>query len=90
MTNDQLRAKAVAAFNAGVLDRKIVIETDLDTTPVGKRKGRIVKVGTSARAGRYACSKGLSVLRWYVGGRIYRQLELTAQNVKLTNEWLTT
>lgn len=59
---------------------KIVIQTDADFTPKGKRTARVVTV--SGRMGRG------QQLRWYVGGKLYRRLSVSSENVKLTNEWL--
>lgn len=57
-----------------LLAEKIVIHTDADFTPKGKRTARIV---TTSRGGKS--------LRWYVGGKIFRKgapLELTAEWLK--------
>lgn len=59
---------------------KIVIQTDADFTPKGKRTARVVTV--SGRMGRG------QQLRWYVGGKLYRRLSASSENVKITNEWL--
>lgn len=60
--------------------QKIVIHTDADFTPAGKRTARCITLrsafGTVQR------------IRWYVSGRIYRTLPITHDNVKLTNEWM--
>jgi hypothetical protein len=56
---------------------KITIQTDADFTPKGKRKARVVQTD---RGGRQ--------LRWYVGGRLYRRLAITAQTTELTQEWI--
>lgn len=56
---------------------KIVIHTDLDLTPAGKRNARIVQ---TTRGGRQ--------LRWYVSGKLYRFLAVTADNANLTREWM--
>lgn len=47
-----------------------------DFTPKGKRTARCVQ---TSRGGRQ--------LRWYVGGRLYRQLPLNQANIDLTREW---
>lgn len=69
--------RAIAAYNA---DLKIVITTDRDLTPKGKRVARIVKLrgamGTVER------------IRWYVARRIYNQFPVTPENVALTREWV--
>ncbi len=51
---------------------QIVIKSDLDLTPIGKRSARFV-----------LSRSGLN-LRWYVGGRIYRK----SAPIHLTKEWL--
>lgn len=56
---------------------KIVIQTNADFTPKGKRNAKVVKT-----------ARGSDQLRWYVSGSIYRQLAPTASNLALTNEWL--
>jgi hypothetical protein len=55
---------------------KIVIQTDADFTPPGKRTARVI----TTRSGRQ--------LRWYVAGRIYRRLPVSVDNVALTKDWL--
>ena len=51
-----------------------------DFTPIGARRAKVVETrGAFGRARR---------LRWYVGGRRYRQLAVTPANVALTREWL--
>lgn len=65
---------------------KITIHTDLDLTPEGKRRVRLIH--QPRRGERYASSKGPRVIRWYVGQRIYRTLPLTIENAKLSNEWM--
>lgn len=59
---------------------KIVIQTDADFTPKGKRTAKVVTV--SGRMGR------AQQLRWYVGGKLYRRLAPSPANTALTNEWL--
>jgi hypothetical protein len=55
---------------------KIVIKTDRDLTPAGKRTARCVQ---TTRGGRQ--------LRWYVAGRLYHHLAVTPGNIALTHEW---
>lgn len=55
---------------------KIVINTDADFTPAGKRTARVIKT-----------TRG-SQLRFYVSGRIYRWLAVNAANIAMANEWL--
>ena len=56
---------------------RIVIHTDQDLTPPGKRRARIVPT-----------MRGGSVLRWYVAGRIFRQLAPTPPNLALSRQWV--
>ena len=56
---------------------KIVIETDADFTPPGKRTARVVQTD---RGGRQ--------LRFYVSGRIYRAMPPTDENLKLAQRWI--
>ena len=51
---------------------KIVIQTNADFTPPGKRRAKV------AYGNR---------IRWYVGGRIYRTLKITQTNVELSMKW---
>jgi len=56
---------------------KITIQAaNADFTPKGKRTARCVQ---TSRGGRQ--------LRWYVGGRLFRQLALTQENINLTYQW---
>lgn len=50
----------------------VTIATDLDLTPAGKRR-----VGTTGR-----------LIRWYVSGRRYHALPITAANAALSREWV--
>jgi hypothetical protein len=50
----------------------VVIPTDFDLTPVGKRR---VKVRPS-------------LIRWFVSGRRYHALPITAANIALSREWV--
>lgn len=52
---------------------QIVIHTEYDLTPVGKRAARVVQ---TSRGGRQ--------LRWYVGGRLYWK----GAPAEHTSEWL--
>lgn len=70
--------KAIAAVY--LLNTKIVIHTDADLTPKGKRGARVVETRTAMGKGHQ--------LRWYVGGRLYNWLRPTDENIKLTNEWM--
>lgn len=47
---------------------KIIIQTNADFTPAGKRNARIV---TTTRGGKQ--------LRWYVSGKLYRHLAPNAE-----------
>lgn len=52
---------------------KIVIQTDADFTPPGRRRAKI------AYGNR---------IRWYVSGRIYRTLKITDANIELSRRWV--
>jgi len=52
---------------------------DADFTPKGKRTARLVTLRSPM--GR------VQRLRMYVGGRIFRQLPFTAENVAMIREW---
>ena len=52
---------------------KIVIQTDADFTPPGKRRAKV------AYGNR---------IRWYVSGRIYRTLAITYENIDLSRRWV--
>lgn len=56
---------------------KITIQTDADFTPKGKRRALIVP---TSRGGRQ--------IRWYVGGRYYSRLPVTADNIAITQKWV--
>lgn len=59
---------------------KIVIQTDADFTPKGKRRANAVTLrGTFGPVSR---------IRWYVSGMIYRTLPNTPANVALSREWV--
>lgn len=53
---------------------RIVIHTDRDLTPAGKRTARMVTLRQGLR------------IRWYVGGRIY--MTRPAGDVVITKEWI--
>lgn len=70
------RQACIAAYASGLLE--IVIDVDTDLTPKGKRTARIVQTDRNGRQ-----------LRWYVGGRIYREFsDISAKNVELTKDWM--
>lgn len=73
-------ARAIAAYKSGILSRPIIIATDRDLTPKGKRVARLASL-------RGAMGK-VERIRWYVGRRIYNQLAVTPENAALTREWL--
>jgi len=58
---------------------KIVIQTDADFTPRGKRTARIVSHAMNGK-------KMKKVIRCYVGGKAYMQKELS--EFALVNKWL--
>lgn len=55
---------------------KIVIQTDADFTPAGKRRVRVVQ------------TFGGRQLRLYVAGRIYQRLAPTAENFLMAAKWV--
>lgn len=56
---------------------KIVIQTNADFTPAGKRNARVV-----------TCTRGAKQLRWYVSGKLYRHLSPTPANLAMTQKWI--
>lgn len=77
--NEKERQRAIEAGKA-MLGREVVIATDADFTPPGRRSARIVR---HAKNGR-----GIGpMIRWYVAGKAYRSLPLSESNMSLTNEW---
>lgn len=56
---------------------KIVIQSDADFTPAGKRRAKIA----------YANSRHAR-LQWYVAGRVYRSLPITDGNIELSRRWV--
>lgn len=75
-------AITLQAIEAGkqLLGREIVIQSSADFTPKGKRVVRVVR---HARNGRRTTEQ----LRWYVGGKSFRSLELTGESLNLSNAW---
>jgi hypothetical protein len=71
------------AIEAGkvLLGREIVIQTNADLTPPGKRVARVVH---HAKSGRRTGPQ----IRWYVAGSCFRNLKLTEQNTLLSAEWV--
>lgn len=55
---------------------KIVINTDADFTPAGKRAARVVKTTRGTQ------------LRFYVSGRLYRWLAASQDNITMAKEWI--
>jgi hypothetical protein len=76
---EEITRRAIAA--AKYLGREVVISTDADLTPTGKRRAQIVHNKLSGR-------KAQPHLRWFVGVKSYRSLLLTDENVTLSKEWL--
>ncbi len=62
-----------------LLKTKIVIHTDADFTPAGKRTAKIVKHAMSGK-------KIKQVIRCYVAGKSY--MEKPVSEYQLVNEWL--
>lgn len=50
---------------------------DLSTTPPGKRRAQIV-----------THDRGVRRIRWYVSGRRYRSLPVTAVNIEASRQWV--
>lgn len=57
---------------------EIVIQTDYDFTPRGKRGAKVVETRP----------RKVLQLRWYVGGRLFRRMPNTAANRAMTRDWL--
>lgn len=56
---------------------QIVIHTQADFTPAGKRSARVVRTDRGGRS-----------LRWYVSGRIFRRMAVNAASISLTRDWI--
>lgn len=54
---------------------RIIIHTDRDLTPPGKRAARIIRLRRGGRA-----------IRWYVSGRIYATRPMS--DLSVTRQWL--
>lgn len=59
----------------------LVIHTDRDLTPPGKRCVRLVR---HAKGGKRIPWR----LRWYVGGKIYHEVPHDRQGVDLSKQWI--
>jgi hypothetical protein len=80
MTNDQ--ARCIELYKAGILKQTIVIHApNADFTPKGKRRAKVI-------SHKHNGEKAAKHLAWYVGRSLYRSLQLTVDNVNLTNQWL--
>lgn len=75
----ELELRAIAAAKQ-LLGREIIIQSDADFTPPGKRNVRVVRHQLNGR-------RAEAHLRWYVAGKAYRSLPLTNSNVALSNSW---
>lgn len=69
------------AFKA-LIGQTIVIPTDRDLTPRGRRTVRIVH--HSLRGGK----KVRWHIRWYVGSRAYHSLPISHANIATSKDWL--
>lgn len=78
-TDQALADKAIAAAQQ-YLGREIIIQSDADFTPPGKRIVRVVRHHLNGRRAK-------THLRWYVAGKAYRSLPLTNSNISLSNSW---
>jgi hypothetical protein len=79
LTNEPLKEKAINAYTM-IADGPIVIQTDADLTPPGKRRVKVVKTHLSGL-------KSPPHIRWFVGRKAYRSLALTEANMRLSEEW---
>ncbi|HDS1721641.1 hypothetical protein NPS53_09025 [Pseudomonas putida] len=79
MNKEALTAMAIEAGKL-YLGREIVIQSDADFTPPGKRVARLVRHTMSGR-------RTAAQIRWYVAGKAYRSLPLTAENAQMTSDW---
>ncbi|HBP1602122.1 TPA: hypothetical protein L5U90_003222 [Pseudomonas aeruginosa] len=77
---DQALAEKAIAAAKQLLGREIIIQSDADFTPPGKRTVRVVRHHMNGRRAK-------THLRWYVAGKAYRSLPLTNNNVSLSNSW---
>ncbi len=82
MTSETIRQQCIEAYKAGILSQKIVIETNADLTPKGKRRAQVVKPQNF-----YGVRRPLH-LAWYVGQSCYARMAITNENIALTNEWI--
>lgn len=77
--NIELSKQMVTSFLAkcqGV----ITIQSDADFTPKGKRSVKIVRHSKSGK-------KIKPTLAWYVGGKLFRYLDLNEQSIILSSAW---
>ncbi len=74
-----MTTRAIAAAKVA-LGREIVIQSDADFTPPGKRTVRVVRHQLNGR-------RASAHLRWYVSGKAYRSLPLTPGSVSLSESW---
>lgn len=79
MNQEALTTQAIEAGKR-YLGPEIVIQSDADFTPPGKRVARLVRHSIDGR--RIAAQ-----IRWYVAGKAYCSLPLTEQNVQVTAAW---
>lgn len=77
MTNEQATAQAIEAF-ANLAP--VVIHTDADFTPAGPRMIRIVQLARCRFGSRQQ-------LRFYVSGRIFREMAVTPENLAMGRAW---
>ena len=74
-----LERRAIEAAKL-LLGREIVIQSDADFTPPGKRTVRVVRHQLNGR-------RTDAHIRWYVAGTAYRSLPLTDSNATLSVSW---
>lgn len=56
---------------------RIVIQSNADFTPPGKRRAKVAYAGS-----RHAR------IQWYVAGRVYRSLPINDSNIALSKKWV--
>lgn len=76
----QIEQRAIAAGKI-LLGRELVIPTDADLTPPGRRSVRVVRHSLSGRRTDLQ-------IRLYVAGRAFRSLKHNPANVALASAWV--
>lgn len=76
----QIEQRAIAAGKI-LLGRELVIPTDADLTPPGRRSVRVVRHSLSGR-------RTDRQIRLYVAGKAFRSLKFTQENEALATAWV--